>query len=154
VRIEINVLGETVLSRDLLRMSDRAIDLGPVMEDILDSLFESNKRRFDTAGDGEWTPPSDDWRRRKAALGLDPRTEHASLDMRRSLTQRGGDSIAVTTAQGLQMGTTVAHAQYAKKRGNVLVKPSELERRGWVRRVQEFVVSADRSSRDMLAGAI
>jgi len=135
-------------------MADRAVDVEPVLAGpILDSLLESNARRFDTAGDGEWPDASDEWLATKAARGLDPRTEHAALELRKSLTEKGGLNAYRADGGTLQVWSMSEHAQWAKRRGNVLVKPTEPEKRGWVKAVQVYVVQNDRMpSPGLLAG--
>lgn len=156
MQVTVQAQGIDVMRRALLRMGDRAVDVEPVLVGpILDSLLESNARRFDSAGDGEWPDASDAWLARKAALGLDPRTEHATLELRRSLTERGGNNAYRADGGTLQVWSTSEHAQWAAKRGNQLVKPTEVEKRAWVRAVQVHIVSNDRMpSAGLLAGIV
>lgn len=143
----------TQVRRQLLRMADNAADCTPVMETIAGEMFESNQRRFDAEGYGEWQPPSDDWTAYKAAHGLDTRTEHASLDLRRSLTERGGENVLVVRPDGITMDSTAKAAPYAKKRqGDALLAYTEAEKRQWIRQVQAWIVAADRDpGRGLLA---
>lgn len=74
---------------------------------VLDQRFESQGRR----GGGSWKKISHRWRERKVQLGLDPRILHATLRLRRSLTQRQhADQIVTTTRRELVFGTIVPYA--------------------------------------------
>ncbi len=155
MQVRVEALGEDVVRRQLLAMAGRVEDLEPAMGSVLDVLFESTEKQFDTEGahgSGGWNRPSAEWTARKAALGLDERTEQATLDLRDSLTRRGGHNIAVATSDGLRFGSTVEYADEARKRGNILVQPTELERRGMVRIVQRYVIDGDRRASGLLAG--
>ncbi len=155
MRVSIDAVGVPVVRRQLLRMADHAADCSPVMDTIGDEMLEANARRFNAEGDGEWTKPSDDWTAYKAAHGLDTRAEHAGLDLRRSLTERGGENVLHVRPDGIVLDSTAKAAPYAKKRqGDALLSYTEAEKRQWIRQVQAFVVEADRApGRGLLARA-
>jgi hypothetical protein len=156
LRVEID--GVVAVHRRLVGMSDRSVDVSPVMGDVRDIVYESNVQQFDSQGShgGEpWTRPSDEWTARKIALDLDPRAEQATGDLRKSLTRRRSrGSYSRTRKDGLDLGTTVEYAQYARKR-NTLVRLTEAERRQTVKVVQRFIVEegAGRTT-GILAGAL
>jgi hypothetical protein len=151
--VAIDAVGVPVVRRQLLRMADNAADCSPVMDAIGDEMLEANARRFDNEGDGEWTKPSDDWTDYKAAHSLDVRAEHASLDLRKSLTERGGENVLYVRPDGLVLDSTAKAAPYAKKRqGDALLAYTEGEKRQWVRQVQAFVMAERRDpGRGLLA---
>lgn len=157
MQLRIEALGEDVVRRQLLRMAGRAIDASPAMDGVITSLFEHAERQFDSEGKhgGQaWTPPSATWTERKARLGLDPRTEAATQDLRRSLTQPGGDNIAVAHASGVAFTSTLPYAGIANAR-NQLIRPTEIEKRQWVKQIQQWIVEGDRSrGTGLLAGVI
>lgn len=159
MRLQIDALGERVVSRELLRMGGRAIDVSPAMDDVADILRRSMVAQFNTEGRHggvPWRPPGEAWTRRKAELGLDTRTEQATLSMRESLTNEGGDHVAIPSRGGLDFGSTNPHIGYALKRGQKLVQPTERERREIVRTVQRYVVAqgAHRRGSGILAGSL
>ncbi len=135
-------------------MGDRAVDLRDAMRDVRDIVYTSEKQMFATEGahgGAAWTPPGAGWTARKASLGLDTKTEQATGDLRASLTGRRRGSYSRARKDGLDVGTTIAYAKYARRR-NDLVRPTELERRQMVRLVQAHVVAARRSP--ILAGVL
>jgi hypothetical protein len=158
VEVRVEALGVDVVRRQLLSMAGRTVDASPAMGSILDGLFESTSRRFATEGahgGDPWKPLAQTTVEAKARQGLDPRIEHATLELRDSLTRPGGANVAVARHDGLSFSSTVEHAQYAADRGDTLVQPTELERRQWVRIVQAWIIEADRSPQPgLLAGVI
>lgn len=157
MRISLDVQGTTVLSRELIGMGHRALDVSPAMSDVRDIVWESNTKQFDSQGShgsGGWTRPSDEWTARKLELDLDPRAEAATQDMRKSLTGRRRGSYTRARKNGLDMGSTIPYVQYAIKR-NKIVSPTEAERREMVKVVQRFIVeSRGRTRTPILAGAL
>lgn len=157
MRLTIDAAGATVLDRELLRMAGRVDDLSEVMETVIDSVLASAEKQFDTEGahgSGGWAPLAQSTIERKAQAGLDPRILHATLDLRRSLTERGGDNVAIAERDGATVDTTVEYAKYLRDK-RPLIQPTELERRGWVKAVQHYVVSGDRMrGTGLLAGVI
>lgn len=157
MRISLDVQGTTVLSRELVGMGHRALDVSPAMRDVRDIVYASNTKQFDTEGTHGgtgWQPPSYEWTRFKQNHGLDTRTEQATLDLRRSLTGRARGSYSRARRDGLDVGSTVPYVKYAIKR-NALVSPTEAERREMVKVVQRFIVeSRGRTRTPILAGAL
>lgn len=146
MRISLDVQGTTVLSRELIGMGHRALDVSPAMRDVRDIVYASNKKQFDTEGahgGHPWVPPGADWTARKADLGLDLRTEQATLALRRSLTGRARGSYSRSRRNGLDVGTTVPYVKYAIRR-NELVVLTMAERREMTRVIQKFIVTMRR----------
>ena len=138
-------------------MAGRADDLAPAMESVLDGILESARKQFDTEGghgSGGWDALAESTVERKAREGLDSRILHATLDLRRSLTERGGANVAIPQRDGLIVDTTVPYAKYLKDK-RPLIQPTELERRGWIRSIQKYIVDADRTrGTGILAGVV
>lgn len=155
MRLRLEVDGILVAHRELLGMGERVMDLSPAMRDVRDIVYESEKKLFATEGahgGTAWTPPSAEWTRRKVTLGLDTKTEQATGDLRRSLTGHARGSYSRVRKDGVDVGTVVPEAKWARKR-NPLVAPTEGERRAMVRSVQAFVV-AGRARSGILAGVL
>lgn len=151
MRLSIDVDGAKVVERELLGMSHRTLDMAPAMRDIRQIVYGSNKKQFATEGahGGQpWKPPSAAWTERKATLGLDTKTEQATGATRGSLTGRRRGSFSRVRKNGLDLGTSLETSKWAKRRGNVLVRPTELERRQMVKVVQAHVVSSRRKILD------
>lgn len=141
--VRIEVLGEEVVARSLLRFADRAQDLSPAMREILDAVRASNARQFDSQGSygGQpWPANMTSTKESKARLGLDSRVLHATLALRGSLTKQGGANVAVATAHGFVFGSTVPYVGYLREKYKI-VSPPERDRRDWVKIVQRFLVS-------------
>ena len=154
MRLNIDADGNRIVARELMRMAGRSVDASPAMDAVIEGLYASNRKQFDSEGkhgSGGWKKPSDDWIAEKSRRGLDSRTEQATLELRESLTERGGANFAIARSDGVQFGTTVPQAKWAKARGNVLVQPTEGERRGFVKIVQRWVIEGDRAASGLLS---
>lgn len=154
MRFRVEALGVKVMDRNLLAMADRTGDASPAMDAVIEDLYRSETRLFDTEGASggvPWDPDAPSTVERKMRAGLDPRIEHATLDLRRSLTQPGGDNIAIATGDGVIFDSTVAYKRWQR---NTLVAPTEAERRNWVRAVQKWIIDGDASRGGILGGIV
>ena len=62
----------------------------------------------------KWTCTCRSWMASKSAAGLDPRILHATLALRKSLTEHGGDNVEVVGNQGLTFGSSVPYGGFHK----------------------------------------
>lgn len=154
MRLRVEALGVDVLNRNLLAMAERTGDASPAMQGVIDGLYESETRLFDTEGSSggvRWNPLAPSTIERKARLGLDPRIEHATRELRDSLTKPGGHNIAIATHEGVIFDSTVPYKPYQR---NTLVAPTEAERRQWVKIVQRWIIEGDPARGGILGGVL
>lgn len=145
MRITIEILGDTVLDRELLRFTERLGDLTPAFEAIADDFLAIEERQFASEGGGNWRPLAASTLERKARLGLDHRILHATHRLRNSLTQKGNaEAIRRITADEALLGTSVPYAFFHQQGAGVPrrrpVELSEADKRRWVRSIQSWLV--------------
>lgn len=154
MRLTIEVYGDTQIDRELLRFDQRGRDMRPALTAIADEFLALENRQFASQGlyaSGGWAPLRSATIARKARLGLDPRILHATLRLRRSLTQRGGtDAIRKITADELQVGSKVAygvHHQHGAPRASLPrrrpVELRESDRRNMMKIIQRYLIEGD-----------
>lgn len=101
--IQIHVEGAIEAARDYYERAQRAKDLRPAMERIVDFWLLSEQRQFDS-GAG-WPPIKAKSRQWKVARGLDPRVMRATGLLERTLTQPNAPGqTADVSADGLVAG--------------------------------------------------
>jgi len=128
-------------------MAGRAEDVSPAMESIRDALYGFAARQFDSqgaAGGSPWPANAPATTERKAKLGLDPRILHEHLRLRRSLTQAGGENVAVITGSSLVLDTTTPYAKFLRGKYALMGAPPERDRRQWTKILQRHVVEGGR----------
>jgi phage gpG-like protein len=114
VRIVLEISGDKQLSRDLLRVGDRAVHAKPALEEIADYWMRLTTLQFDTEGrhaSGGWKPLKEETVRRKQLANLDPRILRATGALFGSLTSRGdGNQILDVTETELAYGSRLPYA--------------------------------------------
>lgn len=156
MRLRVDAVGLRVLERELLAMSGRVQDASPAMDAVIEGLYESARQQFDSQGSyggKPWPDDADTTVERKAREGLDPRVLHATLDLRRSLTEPGGDNVAIASRDGVVFDTSVPYARFLKRRYTIIMPP-ERERREWVKVVQKWIIDGDASRGGILGGIV
>ncbi|MCA1782240.1 MAG: phage virion morphogenesis protein [Intrasporangiaceae bacterium] len=152
VRLDIEVFGDKQTSRELLRFSERPGFMRPVFWTIADEFRSIEKRQFDSQGASSrgWRPLKPATVRAKARAGLDPRILHATLRLRRSLTQRGRDHIRRFSKDEMFVGSKVpygVHHQFGAPAANLPrrrpVDLSESDRKDFVRRMQLWILKGE-----------
>lgn len=116
MEINLEIFGEKLISREIMRTAARAIDLLPAWIAIGEAIEEVEERLFESEGGtgagGGWEPLAASTVARKAARGEDQRILHATLALRESLTGKTGDSIRIMTPSSFAFGTEVPYAKY------------------------------------------
>ena len=148
MRVVIDTLGVEAVSRDLLRWSDNATDLHDAMDEVLDLLRDSERRQFDSQGgygSGGWAELAESTRKRKAALGQDPRILRATGALFDDMTGTGGSQIAIARSDGLDFGTTLPYAKVHQHGGGrvpqrPVVQLPERDRRQTIRIIQRYIL--------------
>jgi phage gpG-like protein len=155
VRFEFRTAGDTLISLEILRWGDRAVDARPAFEDIADMFRRTEKRRFDTRGDGTWQPLAASTTRQKlqsrnptirANAG---RILVATGLLERSLTDKGApEHLSIVQPQSLVFGSLVEYGGYHQKGEGVPVrKPlgfTEAARKDSVKILQRFIIGERR----------
>lgn len=157
VRVTLDVFGDVQFDRSMLRIRDRSEDMGPAFNDLADDFLLIEREQFDTEGGFA----SDGWKQLaaatveyKAQAGLDPRILHATLAMRKSLTQRSHkDHVRKISRDEMFVGTKVKTEKgypypraHQRGKGVPRRRPVELrdvDRRVWVKALQTFVMTGE-----------
>jgi sirohydrochlorin ferrochelatase len=143
--------GDELIRRKLLDIGGRAIDARPAFSAIADDLMAFERKRFDTQGEGTWAPDLPATVLEKRRKQLDPRVLHATLALRRSLTERDPAQELTVTPSFLIFGSKVKYAKYLQRgtRKMVARKPlgfQETQKRAVLKRLQRFVMTGDPGS--------
>lgn len=153
MRIEIQAFGETELSREILTLGRRAEDPLPALNAVHEHFLKLEEEQFDTEGaagaDGSWAPLAPSTVARKAAAGLDPRILHATLELRKSLSESSdGNHVYRPTPDGAFMGSAVPYGVFHQSREprhrlprRPPVSLSEEDKVEWIKIVQRWLVS-------------
>lgn len=148
MRIEFEVSGDVQLSRDLDRWASAVEDPGPAFEAMADDFLEIEARQFASEGgnSGGWAPLAPSTVRRRGSA-------HPILfqtgRLQQSLTSAGArDSVRRVTADSLEVGTSVPYARFhqqgtARMPRRRPVEFTEVDRRRWVKLLQEHLVYSD-----------
>lgn len=154
VRFDFEVFGETLISREFMRIGMRAEDVAPAWTAIIEDMKDQIEEQFETEGvrgSGGWAPLKASTILFKERAGLDPRILHATLRLRESLTdERGSDQIYEVTPHTMRFGSRVeygAYHQHGDPANNMPArKPidfTEFDRQGYVRTLQRFIVHGE-----------
>jgi hypothetical protein len=141
--------GDTLVSRELLDLGDRALDARPAFRLIADDFRAFEEARFDSRGNGTWRPLAPSTIAAKAGRGLDPRILHATGALRASLTKkRAPGSYSRVFPSFMLFGSTVGYAHYLQTgtRKMPARKPlgfTEAQKVQTLKRLQRFVVHGD-----------
>lgn len=152
MKFVIDIAGDTQLEREMLRVGSYAGDARPVFQVIFDDLVAISRKQFDTQGrygSGGWKPLKPATIENKARLGLDPRILHATLALRKSLTQKGASQqVRVITSSMLEFGSELEYLKYhqlgapgANLPQRRAVELPEHDRRSLVKRLQTYIMT-------------
>lgn len=112
-------MGVTQASKRFERMGAAAINLSPAWVDILSLFFEIETATFESQGrrgGGSWKRDSPEWLARKLRKGLDPRINHATLALRRSMTEPGAPGQVIDIQPGyLKFGSSLPEAEPSQR---------------------------------------
>lgn len=152
--MKIETFGLKQLSRDLLRLRDNAQDMTPAYDDVHQYLLRIQNLQFSTQGQfsGRWQPLAPSTVRSKAAAGLDPRILHATLRLRKSMTQANHpDHVYQVNPNGFTFESAVPYAVYHQRgapENNLpkrrVVEFSETVKRRVMKILQEHLMSGVR----------
>lgn len=151
MELRIEVFGEQQASRELLRFSQRVDDMSPAFEAVADEFLRLEHAQFATEGgyaSGGWRPLAPSTVARKARLRLDPRILHATLRLRRSLTERGPDHVRRIGPSELFVGSRVPYGVYHQHGTHRMprrrpVEFTERDKANMVRVIQRFIVHGE-----------
>lgn len=151
MQLRIEAFGDNILARDILRIKDRAMDMRPAFEVIHEDFKKVEDWQFSTqGGTHRWKPLAPSTVAYKAAAGLDPRILHATLRLRKSLTEDGEDHVHMMTHDELVMGSKVPYGIYHQSRRPRKRLPrrppvdlSETAKRRWVKVLQRYLMTGE-----------
>jgi phage gpG-like protein len=147
VRLDLDIYGDEQISRELLRFSAYAGNAQPALEVIAGDMAEQIEEQFSSEGDrgsGGWAPLADTTIAAKAAAGLDPHILQATRGLMESLTG-GANHIREISDDSLVFGSSDPKGKFHQKGTSRMParKPvdfTELDRRGFVRTLQRYIV--------------
>lgn len=153
--ITIDGFGEDQMSREILRVSDRAEDPRPVLENIRDDFYDYERILFNTqgaSGGAAWKPLAPSTVKFKRKHNLDPRILHATLTLRNSLTSNTSPGATSTVNRsGMFVGSQVPYGVYhqsSRLPRNFLprrppVMLTEDVKKGWIKKLQRWLITGE-----------
>lgn len=100
-------------------MGAAAYDAEPGLLEVAELIFKIEERIFDSEGrrgGGSWKQDSPDWLARKIRMGLDPRINHATLALRKSMTVPDADhQILEVGPHHLRIGSDLPYAAVSQR---------------------------------------
>jgi phage gpG-like protein len=114
--------GLKVIDRQLAAIEERARDVSPAHPAVIKVFQEITRRTFATEGassaSGKWAPLAKSTERDRAKKGFGPAHPILvrSADMKSSVTEQTGDTIIVSTANYLSIGTADPKAKFHQSR--------------------------------------
>lgn len=147
MRLELEVLGEQLVNRQLVRFGEHAGDARPALRSIASFMRLTELQRFDRQGPG-WARLKPATVERKVRAGLDPRILRATEEMRQSLVGRGTGHVEEVTAASLRFGTTVPYAKFhqtgtSRMPQRRVVDFTEAQKREITKRLQRWIVTGE-----------
>jgi phage gpG-like protein len=152
VRIVFEISGDRQIERELLRVSDRAGDVSPAFDRIIDLWVDETAEQFATEGahaSGGWAPLAQSTLRRKTARLFTGGILHESGSLERSLTDRGDANMIVEVSPDeVAWGSRVDYAQFHQTGTTRMPRRRPVEftegaRRETVRILQRFVITGE-----------
>jgi phage gpG-like protein len=152
VLFEFEAAGEKIISRKILRLSERASDARPAFNRIANLWMDYERELFDTegaSGRGKWKPIKASTVAAKQASNLDLRILHATLALRESLTERGGDQKLMIEPTFMVFGSHLPYAdvhQHPKRPGfpqRRVIDFTEGQKRATIKVLQRFLVKGE-----------
>jgi phage gpG-like protein len=153
------VAGDILINRRMLRMAEFAGDAAPAFEAIGESMLGIEKLQFESEGarTEPWAPLQESTIKRKEAEGLDLRILHATLELEKSLTSRGGANRFIVTPNMLVFGSELPYASVHQnpKESNPLpqrrpIDFTEADKVGFIKTLQAWIMAGQRiKSADM-----
>lgn len=148
MRLHLSVFGDEQLERELLRFSAYAGSPTPAFHQIASDMRKQIEEQFDTEGrrgSGGWEMIKPSTIAAKAAAGLDPNILRATNALMESLTGSGGDHIEEVTDDSLLLGSRNPYGKFhqkgtAKMPARKPIDFTELDRRGYLRTLQRYIV--------------
>lgn len=151
MRISFEVYGEKQVERELLRMAGAAANAEPAFQAVGERMMEIEEEQFESQGirsSGGWPPLKATTLAAKARKGHDLRILHATLRLRRSLTERGPDNMFFTWPHQMVFGSFVGYGgihQHGAPAANIPQRRplefTELDRRQMVKILQHFIMT-------------
>jgi phage gpG-like protein len=148
VEFFIKAMGVKQVSTKFTRLGQAAADAAPAMESVAQLIFSIEKTVFNSQGrrgGGSWKQDSPDWLARKIRNGQDPRINHMTLALRRSVTEPGapGQVLEVSPAS-LVVGSSLPQAA-PSQRNRPFIKFTVADRTAMRGVIREHLMAAWRA---------
>lgn len=138
MRLDLETFGEKQFSREILRVGANAKDMRPAFDEVHDLFLKVEDQQFSSQGgaySGGWRPLAPSTRSRKARLNLDPRILHATLRLRKSLTNKTHvDHVYRASADEMFIGSRVPYGKFHQKGAGNLPRRRPVEFNDAIRR--------------------
>lgn len=154
MRLLFEVSGDRQIERELLRFGERAGDMTPAFDRIVDLFADETADQFDTAGvhaSGGWQPLRPATSREKERLGVNNGILRRTFALEDSLTHRGDPNMLLEVGPDeLVWGSQLPYARYHQNPGPGSHLPrrrpielTEGARRSAVRILQRYLMSGE-----------
>jgi phage gpG-like protein len=153
VTVSVEVFGDKIVERELLRFSHAAENMRPAGQEFMDYMRGIEREQFNTqgaSGSGGWAPLKPATVAQKARRGHDPRILRATGALFGSLTSRGGPNhLEKISANEWFYGTSDPKAKFHQKGTRRMprrpvIEFSERNRRDVVKIVQRHLIGEGR----------
>lgn len=144
----IQAMGVREVQRGFRAAAAAGVDVSPAMEDISVEMMAIEEQVFNSQGrrgGGSWKRDSIEWLTRKQRLGLDPRINHATLELRDSVTIPDAyGQIKRVGSHSLWFGSDLPYAEVTQ-RNRPFIKFTPFDRASFRKIIADYLVSAFRS---------
>lgn len=110
----VEAMGVKAVSTKFTRMAEASVDVRPALMTITELIYAIEVQVFNgqgRRGGGSWKRDTPEWLAQKMRLGLDPRINHATGALRRSVTEPDAEGqVHEMTPHSLIFGTTLPQA--------------------------------------------
>lgn len=152
VAIQFTVLGETQLSRTLMRFSARALNATPALLGVMSQIQDQVEEQFDSEGargSGGWAPLAPATIEFKRRHGYPLEILHRTLTLRNSLTKNtAAGAIRIVTPKTMTFGSRVQYgifhqlgAPKSKLPQRRPVEFTEADRQHFAKIIQAYIVT-------------
>jgi hypothetical protein len=115
----VEAMGVKAVATKFTRLGEAAVDVRPAFMTITELIFAIEAQVFNgqgRRGGGSWKRDTPEWLAQKTRLGLDPRINHATGALRRSVTEHGAEGqVHEMTPHSLIFGSSLPQAEPSQK---------------------------------------
>lgn len=144
-------MGTKTVSTQFTRMGESVLDASPALETIADLMMSIEEQVFNSQGrrgGGSWKQDTAEWLLRKQRMGLDPRINHATGELRDSVTVPDAyGQIKRIGRQSLWFGSDLPQAE-PSQRNRPFIKFTVYDRQKMASILKDWLMVAWRSGRE------